>query len=105
MDTESRVPSSADNKKSEQNPHLSDEQLLLTLDGESSAHEAAAVQAHLEACWSCRARGDQIETAIGDVVEYRDHLMNSHSPVPSGGQAVFVARLVTYSRPEILPGA
>jgi hypothetical protein len=98
MDTESRVPSSADNKKSDQNPHLSDEQLLLTLDGESSAHEAAEVEAHLEACWSCRARGDQIENAIGDVVEYRDHLMKSHSPVSSGGQATFVARLDELAR-------
>jgi len=52
---ESRSQSSADNKKSPQNPHLSDEQLLLALDGESSAHEAAQVASHLEACWSCRA--------------------------------------------------
>src|SRR3984893_3917021 len=98
MDTDSRVPSSADSKKSEQNARLSDEQLLLTLDGESSAHEAAAVQAHLEACWSCRARAEQIETAIGDLVEYRDHLMNSYSPAPSGGQTVFVARLEELAR-------
>src|ERR1700738_1447665 len=48
MDTESRVHSSVDNKKSNQNPHLSDEQLLITVEGESSAHEAAEVKVHLE---------------------------------------------------------
>src|SRR6202790_3153327 len=98
MDTESRGPSSADNKKSDQNPHLSDEQLLLTMDGESSAHKAAEVEAHLEACWSCRARSDQIEKAIGDVVEYRDYLMKSFSSVSSGRQAIFVARLEELAR-------
>jgi hypothetical protein len=96
--TESRVHSSADNKKSNQNPHLSDEQLLLTLDGESSAQEAAEVEVHLEACWSCRARGDQIEKTIGDVVEYRDHLMNLYVPVSTGGPAIFIARLEELAR-------
>ena len=90
---ESRSQSSADNKKSQQNPHLSDEQLLLALDGESSAHEAARVASHLDACWSCRARREQIEKAIGDVVEYRFHLMKPYFPMPMGGRSMFVARL------------
>jgi hypothetical protein len=96
--TDSRNHSSADNKKSNQNPHLSDEQLLLALDGESSAQEAAEVKVHLEACWSCRARRDQIEKAIGDVVEYRDHLMKPYSPVSTSGRAMFAARLEELAR-------
>src|ERR1700687_5240102 len=91
--TESRSNKSADNKKFQQNPHLSDEQLLLALDGESSAHDAAQVKGHLEACWSCRARREQIEKAIGDVVEYRDHLLRPHFPMPLGGRSTFVTRL------------
>lgn len=91
--TDSRSNRSADNKKSQQNPHLSDEQLLLALDGESSAHEDAHVDGHLEACWSCRARREQIEKAIGDIVEYRDHLMKPYFPMPSGGRSMFVTRL------------
>jgi hypothetical protein len=91
--TESRSHRSADNKKSKQNPHLSDEQLLLALDGESSAQEAAQVKGHLEACWSCRARREQIEKAIEDVVEYRDHLMKPYFPMPLGGRSMFVTRL------------
>src|SRR5882762_1462124 len=95
--TESRGHTSAD-KKSNQNPHLSDEQLLLTLDGESSAQEAAEVGVHLEACWSCRARRDQIEKAIGDVVQYRDQLMQPYSHVSTGGVGIFVARLEELAR-------
>jgi hypothetical protein len=91
--TDIRSHSSADNKKSNQNPHLSDEQLLLALDGESSAHEAAQVEVHLEACWSCRTRREQIEKTIGDVVEYRDHLMKPYFPIPTGGRSLFVTRL------------
>ncbi len=93
MDTESRVRSSAGNKKSDQNPHLSYGQLLLTLDGESAAHEAAKVEVHLEACWSCRARREQIEEAIAGVVEYRDLLAKSFVPLSTGGRARFVAQL------------
>jgi hypothetical protein len=91
--TESRNHRSADNKKSKQNPHLSDEQLLLALDGESSAQEAAQVKGHLEACWSCRARREQIEKAIEDVVEYRDRLMKPYFPMPLGGRSMFATRL------------
>lgn len=95
---ESRSDSSADNKKSNHNPHVSDEQLLFTLDGELSAHEAAEVEVHLEACWSCRARREQIGKAIGDVVEYRDHLIRAYSPVSASGRAMFVARLEELAR-------
>jgi hypothetical protein len=91
--TEGRSHRSANNKKSRQNPHLSDEQLLLALDGESSAHEAVLVKGHLEACWSCRARREQIEQAIKDVVEYRDLLMKPYSPMPLSGRSKFVTRL------------
>ena len=80
--TESRSNRSADNKKSQQNPHLSDAQLLLALDGELSAHEDEHVDGHLDACWSCRARREQIEKAIGDVVEYRERLMKPYFPMP-----------------------
>ena len=84
---------SAGNMKSNNNPHLPDEQLLLALDGELSAREAAEVESHLEACWSCRARREQIEKTIGDVVEYRDRLIQPYFPIPRGGRSVFVNRL------------
>lgn len=52
--------------------HIPDEDLLLAADGELPARRAAEVQAHLEACWSCRTRRREIEEAIADYVHSRD---------------------------------
>jgi hypothetical protein len=46
--------------------HISDEELLLTSDGESSSERAAQVRAHLESCAKCRARLEAIEGAAAD---------------------------------------
>ena len=95
---ESRSESSAGNKKSDENPHLSDEKLLFALDGELAAGESAEVKIHLQACWSCRARSEQIEEAIASVVEYRDLLATSFGPISTGGRAKFVTQLQQLSR-------
>src|ERR1700732_1966564 len=84
---------SAGSKKSSQNPHLPEEQLLLVLDGELSARETAQVEAHLEACWSCRARSEQIGEVIADAVEYRDSLIDAHSRLSDAARAMFAAQL------------
>src|SRR5207249_11070634 len=42
--------------------HASDEQLLRALDGELSARDLSAVQEHIEACWSYRARREQMRS-------------------------------------------
>jgi hypothetical protein len=86
------------NQKSDENPHVSDEQLLFALDGEMETGESAEVMAHLKACWSCRARSEQIEEAIASVVEYRDLLAESITPISSGGRAKFVAQLQQLAR-------
>lgn len=93
-----RTAGSVDKKKSNQNPHLSDEQLLLALDGELSAREATHANLHLQACWSCRARREQIEQAIGDVVEYRNYLMKPYFPLSKSGRTMFVAQLQHLTR-------
>lgn len=36
--------------------HLTDGALLLSLDGELSAREAADIETHVQSCWSCRGR-------------------------------------------------
>jgi hypothetical protein len=50
------------------NSHLSDEQLLLELDGELTGRAADKVREHLSACWSCRARRQELEKAIANFV-------------------------------------
>jgi hypothetical protein len=89
---------SAGNKKSDENPHLSDQMLLFALDGELAASESTQVNSHLQACWSCRARSEQIEEAITSVVEYRDLLATSFGPISTNGRAKFVTQLRQLSR-------
>jgi hypothetical protein len=48
------------------NDHIGDEELLLTLDGESSAQRARQVRAHVANCPTCRARMEAIEGAAAD---------------------------------------
>jgi anti-sigma factor RsiW len=46
------------------------EQLLLYVDRELTAKEAARIETHLGACWSCRARVGKIEKSINDFMEF-----------------------------------
>jgi|ERR1700722_636103 hypothetical protein len=48
--------------------HISDQELMLALDGELPAQDAARVNAHLAECWTCRARRQEMENAIADFV-------------------------------------
>jgi hypothetical protein len=84
---------SAHNDNSDEKPHLTDEQLLLALDGELSSRETARVKGHLKACWSCRARSQAIEDTIAEIVEYRDCLVKSHLPPSIERLETFVSRL------------
>ena len=45
-------------------PHVSDEDLLLSADGELPHGRQALIRDHLEACWECRARLIEIEKNI-----------------------------------------
>jgi hypothetical protein len=50
--------------------HPSDEELLLYVEGESDARGARRVSDHLSGCWTCRARREEIERAIGAYMAY-----------------------------------
>jgi hypothetical protein len=78
--------------------HLSDEQLLLALDGELSGCWSKRVEIHLKACWSCRGRSREIEQAIEDVVKYRNRLLEANPDIPSSSRTMFVARLEQLAR-------
>ncbi len=47
-----------------QDTHLTDELLLMELEGELSPREARKVKAHVEACWQCRSRRLELEQNI-----------------------------------------
>jgi hypothetical protein len=64
--------------------HLSDEELLRTLDGEASHAEA-----HLAECWTCRARKQELEHTIAEFVR----LPKPALPTAEGPRALLKARL------------
>ena len=85
------------------NSHLSDEQLLLEMDGELKTGAANRVREHLSACWSCRARRGELEAAIKNFVRvYQRGPEVGVSPI-TGPQALLKARLAELSAVEPVP--
>jgi Putative zinc-finger len=77
---------------STQDSHLADELLLLFVDGELALRDTLQVKAHLEACWSCRARRERIEESIAEFVEYSNLLLKPHLPPSQRGRSTFLAK-------------
>lgn len=77
--------------------HLSDQQLLLDVEGELSAQDAAPIRAHLDACWKCRARRQEIEYAIADFIRVHQREFEVKLPPVAGPRALLKARLAELS--------
>jgi len=76
-----------------QESHLSDQELVLAVDGELPPARAEQAAAHLLECWPCRARKQEMEHAIADFVHlHRDHL-DPLLPSPAGPRALLKAQL------------
>ena len=75
------------------NFHVPDQELLAAADGELSPRKMAKVQAHLAACWTCRARMRAIETTIVDFVQAHQHSADPKLPPSGGARSLFQARL------------
>ncbi len=75
------------------NFHVSEQELLLAADGELSPRRRAKVQAHLAACWTCRARMQEIERTILDFVQARQRGLDARLPPAGGARALLQARL------------
>jgi hypothetical protein len=73
--------------------HLSDEEILLVLDGELSPRRARRAQTHLSTCQVCCSRLREVETTIADFVSIRGGAPSSHLPSPDGSRALLRARL------------
>jgi hypothetical protein len=73
--------------------HLSDQELLLAIDGELSPREAGRVQAHCAACWACRVRRQEIETAIAEFVRFQRQNLDLRIPPSDGPRALLKAQL------------
>ena len=73
--------------------HIPDEELVCSPDGELSPQRAAEVDAHLEACWDCRARMEEIQTTITGFVRAHHAEFNGQLPPAIGPHALLRARL------------
>jgi hypothetical protein len=73
--------------------HLSDQELVLLVDGEIAAGEKARVSSHLNECWSCRARKQELEEAIGQFVRLHRDNLDPLLPPASGPRALLKARM------------
>lgn len=73
--------------------HLSHQELLLAVDGELAPREAERVESHLAACWDCRVRKQEIETAIGEVVHFQRQNFDLRIPPADGPRALLKAQL------------
>jgi hypothetical protein len=73
--------------------HLSDQELLLAVDGELTPREAERVESHLAACWACRVRKQEVETVIGEFVRFQRRSFDSRIPPSDGPRALLKAQL------------
>src|SRR5271155_3615344 len=80
-----------------QDAHLSDQQLLLDIEKELSAHEEKLVRAHLDPCGKCRTRRQELETAIADFVRSHQQEFDSKLPPAAGPRALLKAQLAQLS--------
>jgi len=81
-----------------ENRHLSDEELLRDASGELSKRRAAEARAHLNSCWECRTRREEIESAIRDFVRASNENVNMQLPPIAGQRALLKAQLGQLSR-------
>jgi hypothetical protein len=77
--------------------HLSDQQLLLDIEGELSPRDENMVRAHLHACWKCRAHRQELENAIVDFVRIHQEDLDAKIPPAAGPRALLKARIAQLS--------
>ena len=73
--------------------HLSDEELLRHLDGELSRQEARSAGAHIDGCWRCRTRRQELERAIEGFIQVQKDCFDVQLPPADGPRALLRARV------------
>lgn len=83
-----------------EDPHPSDQEMLLAADGELSSRRAASIRAHLAGCWACRARMSELETTIRDFIELHRSGLDPRLPAAAGPRALLKAQLADLAAGE-----
>jgi hypothetical protein len=73
--------------------HLSDQDILLVVDGEMSGRRARQARAHLTACWPCRSRLGELEGTIAEFGALHRSTLDPTLPSSTGSRALLKARL------------
>jgi hypothetical protein len=73
--------------------HVTDEELLACMDGEVPSGTARRIRRHLESCWSCRKRYEELQAAIFGFMDYRKRQIARYMPPPQGGRVRFLEKL------------
>jgi hypothetical protein len=73
--------------------HISDEDLLLAVDGELTGRHASKVRAHLATCWHCRARLAELEDTIVNFARAHRHTLDPKLPSSDGPHALLRAHI------------
>ena len=73
--------------------HLSDSELISAIDGELSHKDEIRAQSHLTACWICRTRRQELESAIADFVRIHRDRFDDQIPPSEGPRALLKARM------------
>jgi hypothetical protein len=77
--------------------HLSDQQLLLDVEGELATQDEKPVRTHLDGCWKCRTRRQEIENAIADFIHFHQREFGAKLPPAAGRRALLKAQLAQLS--------
>jgi hypothetical protein len=76
-----------------QESHLSNQELLLFIDGELASRDSLRVHSHLTGCWSCRTRKQEIEAAITEFTLTHRRNFDMQMPPPDGPRALLKIEL------------
>jgi hypothetical protein len=77
--------------------HPTDQELLRASDAELSGRSASEIRNHLRACWECRERAAQMESAIHDFVRAHRQDLDPQLPPIEGSRALLKTRLAEAS--------
>jgi hypothetical protein len=80
--------------------HLSDSELISAIDGELSKKDEIRAHAHLTACWICRTRRQELESAIANFVRIHRDRFDDRIPPADGPRALLKARLAQMQATE-----
>src|SRR3974390_712944 len=73
--------------------HPTDQDLVLSADGELSPRRVDRLRKHLAGCWECRVRAQELEGAISEFVHLHRRGLDPLLPLVAGRRALLRAQL------------